>query len=126
MSQTRVIRLVTRTPRELTGSGCSNRNLTARMRNSVVNHSTVELSPLCNATTGEPIDGFPRKLSDLGSYNSASFSCPSVLDLQADAAWYVVRQVDRLLCELGEPVQGSADDRRRWLKYAIGVTTQVV
>ncbi|KAM4067104.1 hypothetical protein HRG_001103 [Hirsutella rhossiliensis] len=84
----------------------SNKNLTARMRNSIVTHSSVELSPLCNAATGEPIEGFPRKLSDLGSFN--------------------VRQVDTLLRELGEPVRGSADDRRRWLKYAIGVTTQVV
>ncbi|KAF4585957.1 hypothetical protein GQ602_005262 [Ophiocordyceps camponoti-floridani] len=81
----------------------SNKNLTARMRNSVVDHSAVELSPLCNATTGEPIAGFPRKLSDLGLYT--------------------MRQVDALLRELGEPVQGSADDRKRWLKYAIGVTT---
>ncbi|KAF4589056.1 hypothetical protein GQ602_002945 [Ophiocordyceps camponoti-floridani] len=84
----------------------SNKNFTARTRNSVVTHRTVDLSPLCNAITAEPIEGFPRKLGDLESLS--------------------IRQVDALLRELGEPVQGSADDRRRWLKYAVGVTTQVV
>lgn len=35
-------------------------------------------------------------------------------------------RVNAILAELGEPVEGEADERKRWLKYAVGVTTQVV
>ncbi|KJZ77337.1 hypothetical protein HIM_03061 [Hirsutella minnesotensis 3608] len=84
----------------------SNKNLVARIQNSVVNHRAVDLAPLCNAVTGQHIEGFPRTLGDLESLN--------------------IRQVDALLQELDEPVQGTADDRRRRLKHTIGLTTRAV
>ncbi|KAF4589054.1 hypothetical protein GQ602_002943 [Ophiocordyceps camponoti-floridani] len=84
----------------------ANKNTTARTRNSVVTRRSDDLSPLYNATTGERITRFPRRLRDLEN-------------LTED-------RVDAILAALGEPVEGEADERKRWLKYAVGVTTQVV
>ncbi|KAF4589397.1 hypothetical protein GQ602_003286 [Ophiocordyceps camponoti-floridani] len=84
----------------------ANKNSTARTRNSVVTRRSDDLSPLYNATTGERITRFPRKLRDLESLNED--------------------RVDAILAALGEPVEGEAEERKRWLKYAVGVTTQVV
>ncbi|PFH58397.1 hypothetical protein XA68_13738 [Ophiocordyceps unilateralis] len=84
----------------------ANKNSTARIRNSVVIRRSDDLAPLYNATTGERIPRFPRKLRDLESLNED--------------------RVDAILAALGEPLEGEAEERKRWLKYAVGVTTQVV
>ncbi|KAF4595316.1 hypothetical protein GQ602_000929 [Ophiocordyceps camponoti-floridani] len=81
----------------------ANKNSTARMRNSVVTRRSDDLSPLYNAISGARITRFPRKLRDLENLNED--------------------RVNAILEELEEPVEGNADERKRWLKYAVGVTT---
>ncbi|PNY24338.1 Uncharacterized protein TCAP_05727, partial [Tolypocladium capitatum] len=66
----------------------------------------LDLKVAVTVVTGEVIDTFPRTLGDLESLS--------------------IRQVDELLRQLGEPVQGVANERKRLLKYAVGVMTQVV
>ncbi|KAM4060263.1 hypothetical protein HRG_002139 [Hirsutella rhossiliensis] len=46
------------------------KNFTARMQNSIVVHESVDLAPLCNVRTGNPIPGCPATLGDLDNVSS--------------------------------------------------------
>ncbi|PFH58160.1 hypothetical protein XA68_14083 [Ophiocordyceps unilateralis] len=83
----------------------ANKNSTARMRSSVVTRRHDDLTLLYNATTGARIARFPRKLRDLENLNEY--------------------RVSAILEELEEPVEGDAEERKWWLKYAVGVTSQI-
>ncbi|KAM3445448.1 hypothetical protein MY3296_010193 [Beauveria thailandica] len=84
----------------------SNRNAAVRHENSIVVSGNMPLAPLYDLRTGEEIA-----------------ECPGTLaQLEALAA----PQVAELLRRVGEPVPRGHEERKRKLKQAFGVRTQVI
>ncbi|KAM3429631.1 hypothetical protein MY4824_008153 [Beauveria thailandica] len=84
----------------------SNRNAAVRHENSIVVSGEMALAPLYDLRTGEEIA-----------------ECPGTLaQLEALAA----PQVAELLRRVGEPVPRGHEERKRKLKQAFGVRTQVI
>ncbi|KAM3496865.1 hypothetical protein MY11210_009725 [Beauveria gryllotalpidicola] len=84
----------------------SNRNLTTRLENSIVVSGEMALAPLYDLQTGEEIAECPRTLAELEALTA--------------------QQVGELLRSIGEAVPRGHDDRKRKLKQAFGVRTQVI
>ncbi|KAM3520382.1 hypothetical protein NHJ13051_006905 [Beauveria bassiana] len=84
----------------------SNRNLAVRIENSIVVSGEMVLAPLYDLRTGEEIAECPRTLAELEALTAP--------------------QVGELLRRIGEAVPRGHEDRRRKLKQAFGVRTQVI
>ncbi|KAM4060300.1 hypothetical protein HRG_002113 [Hirsutella rhossiliensis] len=82
----------------------SNRNAVVRARNGTVVRGDMDLVPLHSVLTGEVIDDFPDNVDQLERLHA--------------------RDVDQLLRHLGEPVTGSAAEKKRNLKFATGLVTR--
>ncbi|KJZ69095.1 hypothetical protein HIM_11518 [Hirsutella minnesotensis 3608] len=82
------------------------RNAVARAQNAVVVRSNMELEPLCSILTGERLANFPGTLGQLERLEA--------------------REANSLLEQLGEPVEGRLEDKRRQLKHLAGVVTRQV
>ncbi|KAG5974548.1 hypothetical protein E4U55_008165 [Claviceps digitariae] len=70
-------------------------------RNATLPHS--ELAPLHSILTGQEIEDFPRTAIQVKRLPTS--------------------RVDELLCHLGHVVEGTPDQRKRHLKYAMGLET---
>ncbi|KAK2612778.1 hypothetical protein QQS21_001230 [Conoideocrella luteorostrata] len=82
------------------------KNLSSRLKNSMVLMSKMTLSPMYNITTGEIVDNCPRTLGDL-ERSSASV-------------------MGEILRELGKDVPCEVEARLRALKIVFGVQRQVL
>ncbi|PNY28871.1 Uncharacterized protein TCAP_01205 [Tolypocladium capitatum] len=83
-----------------------NRNAVVRTQNSTVVRGDVDLVPLYSVLTGDVIDGFPRNVDQLERLPA--------------------REVDQLLRHLGESAVGSAAEKKRNLKFALGLVTRAL
>ncbi|KAF4595315.1 hypothetical protein GQ602_000928 [Ophiocordyceps camponoti-floridani] len=82
----------------------SNRNAMVRARNGTVVRGDMDLVPLHSVLTGDVVEGFPDNVDQLERLHA--------------------RDVDQLLRHLGEPVAGSAAEKKRSLKFACGLVTR--
>ncbi|QUC16016.1 uncharacterized protein UV8b_00257 [Ustilaginoidea virens] len=82
----------------------SNKNLMARLQNSIVVHDNVALAPLYSVITGEVMERCPSTLADLERMSH--------------------QEVADLLRHSDEPVPRTIDQRRRQLRHAFGVRTK--
>ncbi|KAG5953079.1 hypothetical protein E4U53_007004 [Claviceps sorghi] len=83
-----------------------NRNFTSRLANSVVVARQMSLAPLYNSTTGQEVENCPATLMEIE-------------ECEAPRAAAILR-------ELGEDVPRALEEKRRRLKLAFGVRTQLV
>lgn len=85
------------------------------------------LAPLYDLRTGEEIAECPGTLAELetlsGEFYVELLLCSVVCML---TEWCVAPQVGELLRRIGEAVPRGHEDRRRKLKQAFGVRTQVI
>lgn len=82
------------------------RNAVARGQNATATGPTSELVALCSPRTAATIDPFPPTLGDLERLDA--------------------RHVNGLLGELGEPLVGRAEDRKKHLMRVVGVVTRKI
>ena len=81
---------------------------------------------LYNPTTGAQVGPFPPTLGQLERLERKSLTLGVLLTQTRciDSAPIIARQVNELLQQLGEPVTGRIDDRRKHLMRTIGVVTR--
>ena len=95
----------------------------ARSLDHIVVVGDMALAPMYSLMTGELIEDFPSSLDQVERLNGEwrLRSCRGLADC-VDAA---AREVDNLLRPLGESVVGSAAQKKRNLKFAMGLIIRI-